>query len=340
MEVATNPGGTSSGPATVDAVTVHKGGQAIGAGPVATRLLQHNFNINALRTNTVLNRDEWKLFDDRVVQVARERLIIVADLVARGLVYNLRNALGVMQLEWALDGDIEAAEITMSGLPGAARDTWEHGYESMPIPIVHKEFQYNLRQLVAARNHGRDLDSTHGDLAARKVAEKIEEMVFVGANVSMNNGRIWGLTTHPNRNTGSMTVAWATATGEQIVGDVLAAIGVLIADFQQGPWIMYVPLAATPRLANDYKANSDDTIQERIMKIEGIAAIRPTTKITSGFLLVQLTSDTVQMVNGFGPTMVEWETKGGFELNFKIMAIMVPRIRADRLGQSGIAHYS
>lgn len=326
--------------AQVDAVQFQPGGSAIGAGPVAQRLMANNFNINALRTQSVLNRDEWKLFDNQVVQVARERLIIVQDLVSRGLVYNLRNALGVMQLEWATDGDIEPAEITMSGLPQASKDTWEHGYVSMPIPIIHKEFQYNLRQLMAARNNGRDLDATHGDLAARKVAEKIEEMVFVGANVSMNNGRIWGLTTHPNRNTGSMTAAWAVATGEQIVGDVLAAVQKEIDDFQQGPWIMYVPLTATARLANDYKANSDRTIRERIMEIEGIAAIRPTTKISAGFLLVQLSSDTVQMINGFGPTMVEWETKGGFELNFKIMAIMVPRIRADRLGNSGIAHYS
>jgi len=331
---------SQAAPAQVDAVQFQKGGSAIGAGPVAQRLMANKFNINALRTLSVLDRDEWKLFDNRVVQIARERLIIVNDLVQRGLVYNLRNALGVMQLEWATDGDIEPAEITMSGLNQAAKDTWEHGYVSMPIPIVHKEFQYNLRQLMAARNHGRDLDGTHGDLAARKVAEKIEEMVFVGANVSMNNGRIWGLTTHPNRNTGSMTAAWASATGEQIVGDVLAAVQKEINDFQQGPWIMYVPLTATTRLANDYKANSDDTIMERIMKIDGIAAIRPTTKISAGFLLVQLSSDTVEMVNGFGPTMVEWETKGGFELNFKIMSIMVPRIRADRLGQSGIAHYS
>jgi uncharacterized linocin/CFP29 family protein len=330
----------SASPASVDSVRINQDGSALAAGPVAQRLMANNWNINSLRTQTVLQRDEWKLFDDRVVQVAREKLVIVTDIIARGLVYNLRNALGVMQLEWATDGDIEPAEITMSGLPQAAKDTWEHGYVSMPIPIIHKEFQYNLRQLIAARNNGRDLDATHGDLAARKVAEKIEEMVFVGANVSMNNGRIWGLTTHPNRNVGTMTAPWATATGEQIVGDVLAAVQKLIDDFQSGPWILYVPLSATAKLSNDYKTDSDKTILERIMAIEGISDVRPTTKIVAGFLLVQLSSDTIEMVNGFGPTMVEWETKGGFELNFKIMSIMVPRVRADRLGQSGIAHYA
>lgn len=330
---------STPGPATLDAVSFSANG-AIGAGPVAQRLMASNFNVNALRTQTVLNRDEWKFFDDKVVMVAREKLVIVNDLIQRGLTYNLKNALGVMQLEWALDGDIDPAEITMSGLPQASKDTWEHGYASMPIPIIHKEFTYNLRQLMAARNNGRELDTMHGELASRKVAEKIEEMVFIGANVSMNNGRIWGLATEPNRNVGTMTASWATASGEQIVTDLLTAIGVETADFQSGPWVLYVPLTATAKLGNDYKANSDKSIWGRIMEIQGIVEIRPTSKVTSGFLLVQLTSDVIQMVNGMGPTMVEWESKGGFELNFKILAIMVPRVRSDRLGNSGIVHFS
>jgi uncharacterized linocin/CFP29 family protein len=340
-EVATH---SAPGPAQIDAVRVLDGsGGALSAGPVAQKLLQSNFNVNSLRTQTVLNRDEWVAFDTKVVQVAREKLVIVNDIIQRGLVYNLRNALGVMQLEWALDGDVDPAEITMSGLTQASKDTWEHGYASMPIPIIHKEFTYNLRQLVAARNNGRELDTTHGELASRKVSEKIEEMLFVGANVSMNNGRIYGLTTHPDRNTGSMTAAWASATGLQIVGDVLAGIQLAVNDFMTGPWILYVPLIASSKLDNDYQtgAGSDGrTIRERLMAIDGIVQIRTTTKLTAGFLLVQMTSDTVQMVNGMGPTMVEWETKGGFELNFKILSIMVPRIRSDRLTHSGIVHFS
>jgi len=37
-------------------------------------------------------------------------------------------------------------------------------------------------------------------------------------------------------------------------------------------------------------------------------------------------------------TTVQWESQGGMRLNFKVMAIQVPQLRADYSSQSGIAH--
>jgi hypothetical protein len=37
-------------------------------------------------------------------------------------------------------------------------------------------------------------------------------------------------------------------------------------------------------------------------------------------------------------TTVQWEEQGGLLLNFKIMAIMVPQLRADHNGNTGIVH--
>ncbi|MFV2014001.1 MAG: hypothetical protein ACC656_01110, partial [Candidatus Heimdallarchaeota archaeon] len=60
----------------------------------------------------------------------------------------------------------------------------------------------------------------------------------------------------------------------------------------------------------------------------------------TNIIMVQLTSDTVDMINGMQPTPVQWESNGGFTVNFKVMAIMIPRIKSDAKGQCGIAHYS
>ena len=62
-------------------------------GPVANRLLQAGMNVNTLRTNTTLRKDEWKEIDDTVVQISRQRLVGVGDLISRGLNYPLKNAL-------------------------------------------------------------------------------------------------------------------------------------------------------------------------------------------------------------------------------------------------------
>ena len=64
------------------------------SGSAAQRLMQSGFNVNALRTNDTLRKDEWELFDETVVEVARERLVGVGDLIERNLRLDVANPLG------------------------------------------------------------------------------------------------------------------------------------------------------------------------------------------------------------------------------------------------------
>ena len=57
-------------------------------------------------------------------------------------------------------------------------------------------------------------------------------------------------------------------------------------------------------------------------------------------VLVQLQSDTVRIVNGMGVKVVQWDVDGGMAVNFKVMAIIVPQLRADQSGRCGIIHGS
>ena len=54
--------------------------------------------------------------------------------------------------------------------------------------------------------------------------------------------------------------------------------------------------------------------------------------------IVQMTSDVARAVVGMDITTVQWESKGGMQLNFKVMCINVPQIRADFYGNCGILH--
>lgn len=334
--------------ASIDTLSFNGAGGLSGGGSVAQRLLANaaqnggNMSVNALRTNGVLLRDEWKAFDRQVVDITRERLVATGDLIQRGLVYNLPDALGAMTLEWEkLTDDLADAEATMSGLTEATKDQLNYGMEAMPIPIIHKEFTYNLRQVMAARRNGRALDMVHAQLATRKVAERIEGILFNGLSIATNVGQIYGLTNHPQRNTGSVTASWATATGEQIVNDVIKMIGVMEQKRQPGPYGIYIPLTIGSRLGEDYKANSDKTILQRIMEISGVEFVQTSERITgTTIVMVALRSDVVEMIDGLQPTMIEWDSKGGFELNFKIIAIMLPRVRSSGDGKNGIVIFS
>jgi hypothetical protein len=46
------------------------------------------------------------------------------------------------------------------------------------------------------------------------------------------------------------------------------------------------------------------------------------------------------MATGLQPTTVQWDSHGGMVMNFKVLAIMVPRIKTDSASQSGVAHFS
>lgn len=308
---------------------------------VAQKLLSSGFNVNALRTNDTLRKDEWKLYDKEIVQIAKARLIGVSDLVSRGLTMKLNNALGVTRVEWETDTDMTPANVSMSGIQRAQDDRVEFSLTGIPVPIIHKDFTLNIRHLEASRRSGQPLDTTMAGKAGRVVAEKIEDMLWNGYAGLGSNNTIYGYTNAANRNTGSVTATWVTTTGANILADTLAMIQKAQDDHMYGPYMLYVPIAVMTNLGNDFKTNSDRSILERIKAVEGIADVRATANLTgTNILLVQLTSDVIQMIDGIQPTMVQWDSHGGMVTNFKVLSIMLPRVRNDSEGQSGIVHYS
>ena len=136
-----------------------------------------------------------------------------------------------------------------------------------------------------------------------------------------------------------MTVDWATATGAQILADVLAMKQAAIDAKYFGPYVIYIPTNFETPIDNDFKAASDKTIRQRILEVASIADVRVADKLTdSNIIMVQMTSDVVRMVQGMGITPVEWTTEGGMVFQYKIMTIQVPQLRADQDDNCGIVH--
>lgn len=328
--------------AEVSTLTRTKGGNIQGSGMVAQRLLQSGFNINALRTNDVLRKDEWKLYDTALVEVARKRLVGVQDLISMGLTKSLPNALGITRVEWETATEMTPADVSMSGIMQSQNDRIEFDLTGIPVPIIHKDFNINLRALEASRRTGMPLDTMQVERATRQVVEKIESMLFLGYTGLGSNNTIYGYTNATNRNTVTSTNShdWDTdSTGEEMVTDILAMQAKMVEDNFYGPYGIYVTTAAYTRMGADFKSNSDRTILERLLAIPGISFIKPSKDVPAKQqIMVQFDRDVVDMLIGFQPTLVEWESHGGFVQNFKVMAIMLPRVRNDAELQSGIVH--
>ncbi len=314
--------------------------RSAGGSTVAQRLLQANMNVNALRTNGTLRKDEWKEFDEAILKAAQQRMQGVADLKSRNLVHRIGNGLGTTVFEYEDVSDMRGAEVTMDGVSRVKNDQVIFDLKNLPLPLIHKDFQIGVRKLNASRTRGESLDTTQAEISAAKCAELSEQILFNGYNsFTFGGGIIYGYTDVPTRNTVEMAKKWTVATGEEIVADVIAMKQAAIDARHYGPYVIYIPTAYETVIDDDYKANSDRTLRERIKAITGIEDIKVADHLAvDNVLLVEMQKETVRMVEGLPITNVEWQSEGNMMFHFKVMMIEVPQIRADQYGRSGIVH--
>ena len=295
---------------------------------------------SGLSVAALLREDEWERFDRTVQNTYRDELVAFSDLASRGLTFGLGNAMGTTELKWEDRDDVGPASRSMYAGTQPNEDLPNFTTRRLPIPIISHGFHLDLRSLTAGRNEGENIDVTAAETSTRAVAESTDDL-FVNGGFSNAGIDVFGYTTHPVRNTGTLTAAWSGATGEQIVGDVIAMVDAAFQDNMPGPFVLYIPFNYASALNGDFKANSDKTIRQRILEIEGVSAIRITRRLASTqVVLVSMRRDVVDAVVGFEPTLVQWETMGGMVVHFKVMSILVPRVKQDAEGRSGIVHFS
>lgn len=340
-------------------------GQA--TGDVATTLMMNNFDVNALRpwigkdnrtyvavqnaagklvaqptanATATLRKDDWIVLDQAIVKAAKERLKAVADLRSAGLTFNIPNGMAKTVLQTETQSDITPAIISMDGMRESETDRPVFELNNLPLPIIHKDFSFSARQVMTSRDGGSPLDTTTAELAGRRVAEEAEKLLLgTASSYAYGGGTIYGYTNFPSRLTKVMT-APTGSNGSVTISEILGMRQQSQDAFHYGPWRLYCSPNWDQYLDTDYStAKGDNTLRQRIENINGITSVS-TLDYLSGFtmILVQQTSDVVREVTGMDVTTVQWQSQGGMMLHYKVMAIMVPQLRADQNGNTGIVH--
>jgi len=311
-------------------------------------MIPTNYATRPINTNATLRRDEWKQLDDAILEVSRQRLGGVQDLIDKGLIFTLGNAMGTTVFEWHDVSDAMEASLTMDGVTRGMGDRPEYQHNYLPIPIIHVDFEINARVLASSRSLGNPLDTTSMERATRRILEMQESMLFTnttyGFGTTDTRGRnsIYSYVNHPDRNQVALAINWnaAAATGALIVADVLAIKQASLNNLHFGPWMLYIPTAYETVIDGDYDVTTPGTtIRERILKIAGISGIKVIDFLpANNVLLVQMTSDVVRLIRGMGIQAVQWQTEGKFITKYKVLTIQVPQIRSDQAGKCGIVH--
>jgi uncharacterized linocin/CFP29 family protein len=294
--------------------------------------------------NATLLRLEWTLLDEVVVRAALPRLRAVADVRGRGLQMTIPNGMAKTILDTQAQSDISPASISMDGLADSVGDRPIYNLNHLPLPIIHKDFGYPARQIAVSRNGNMPLDLSTAELAARRVAEGAEQLMLGVVNpYSFEGGVIWGLTNFPSRITKTLNSPLLSAwTARTTLLDVLSMRLLSQQHLHYGPYVLYVSLSWDAYLDDDLSIYKGDlTLRDRLRRIEGIEDV-VTVDYLNGYdmVLVQMSTDVVREVVGMDITTVQWETHGGMALNFKVMCILIPQLRADFNGNTGIVHGS
>lgn len=298
------------------------------------------------------------IIDRAVVQVGLQRLTLAADIIAAGLTYPLSDPLSVTQLEWMTINKIGAAQRTMSPSARGENKIPIVLPTRLPIYLTTDNFEIDIRTLKMSQRVGTPLDDNIVKQCTRAVNEAIEDSVINGATTLDGQNLVDagysapGILNESHVKTQTLTAsAWsqAHAVGSTVFGEVMSMISKLQAGGKFGPYRLYVPTSIGNALAADYNATNNAqglTIAGRLLLIDGLQAIRVadlmpqgtavTDPIGAKVALVQMTSDVIDIVMGQPPTAIPWTSLDGFTIYNIIMAIMVPRVKYDANGNSGI----
>jgi hypothetical protein len=304
---------------------------------------------------TSLTKEAWIQLDTAVVKATRKRLKAWNDLRSRSRVSGF-DAMGKTTYEYQATDDPGEAVKDMDGLTDGRRDRPNIILKSVPLPITHSDFSFSMREIAIARNSRVPLNSTMAEAAGRRVAEMIEKTLIgietgitfgtqtTGYGTHTGTSTEYGYTNFPYRVTKTDLHSLSASSPEQLIEDLIEMRETMYANGFYGPFMVYTSTGYDRYLDDDYfrtgGTSAVRTLRERALEIEGIEDIQRLDYLTSGFqiVMIQMDAETVQAIDGMDVTTVMWETRGGMQVNFKVLAIQVPLLKSPYNGVSGIQH--
>lgn len=356
-------------------------GRAVG-GDVASTLLQHKMDYNVLRpynrpqpngepgynyidivrngadgkpkrqsivTNApaALRFQDWRLIDEAIVKVSIPRMNALGMIQGAGLSVNVPG-MGVTVFSYEDQSNISAATISMSPSRQSEEDRPVYNIYNLPLPIIHKDFSFDIRELEASRRGNSPLDLSTAELAGTRVAEAAEDLLLgTLPTYAYGGGSVYGLTNWTSRLTKVLTSPAAGGwTPAVTVTEVLAMIAQAQAVYQFGPYFLWYSPNWQPYMNGDYSsAKGDNTLLQRLSAIKGLSVeqVDRLAMVTGNpytMLLIQKSGSTIRIVSGMEITTMQWNSLDGFRVHFKVMAMKTPQLRTDQNGNSGVVHGS
>lgn len=327
---------------------------------VADLVMNHGVT-KLVHNATVLSKEQWVTLSSVVRTAYRKRLRAWSDLMATSS-YGGFDGMSTMMLEYQTMSDPGEAVVDFDAMTEGRNDQPLFKLEGLPLPITHCDFWFPERLLAISRRQGTPLNVRMAEAAGRRCAEMVEQTLIgtitgptLGSSAAGSAGipygrtpSVYGLLNHPDRiikndMTAPTTVGWKPET---TVHEILEALELLRDNNFYGDYMVYTSRDWDTYLDGDYYALAtsgmtapSQTLRQRIRQIDEVRDIRRLDFLSNTFtmIIVQMTPDVIQAVNGMDITTLQWPSMGGMRVNFKVMTIQVPLITPDYDGNTGIA---
>ncbi len=289
-------------------------------------------NLQDLRTNASLQKDEWEQIDEEAVRISQKVRTVMSDIMDAGLSVD---AGGLGTLEWtydALEGFDTEAAIDAEVVTAKQNDDVVYHPITTPIPMIGQTFELNARRLEASRTNGRALDTTGVAECARLVNNKAEDLIVNGTSQNFNGNSIEGFTNHSDKLSVTLDNDWVSSgeinSSATPKSDVLEMVDALYQKGLTGPYHLYYPLHYDQVMRDDYKSESERTFRERLLDIEGVENLSGTAALADNtVVLVQMDSSTIELAMAEDITNIEWSREGGMVTEYMTMMAFAPIVK-------------
>lgn len=295
--------------------------------------LHENIKFDDLVKNSVVTndnfvpRDIYEYLNPVIREASEETQRVLGPMGSLGLLTSRPGGLGVKKVTDEREGLLDEAGFNMEVQPQQDNNRLGYDEQSAAVPVASIDFSIGVRDMESFQ----DVATRHTMKATRKILKLKESAIFNGApNIKHDGATVYGLRTFPDRNTALLTGSWNSLTGDQVLADVQAGIEVLTNKDKEGPYVLLIPVQYRKKLQEDFKANGDKILSQRITELDDVSAIIWTKRLADDeIVLMQAATNVFEIVDTVGITVVPWQVHPGL-LHFKVMSAFTIFPKSDK----------
>ena len=297
-----------------------------------------------MRMNAALPNDSWVSMDDTIIQTRDRTLTVLSDIRGAGL--ETPASIFDKDVVWSRVDHQGEARIAMDPETRVEESTVGYDQTGAPLPVVMDDFHIGMRDRPSPDAPLQiNLDTTGTGVASRHVAEKLEQLTIGGWEQTWGGDgySLYGLTTHPDVNTGTLGDWIADPT--LVRDDVRAMINAIKDDEyypgNTGYWL-YVSRDYDNALDEvDPDGTGDQTVRQRVEQLSGVSRVQPSDYLPDGTaVMFKPIQEVIDIAVAEEMQVLQWESLSGLSDHFRVLAAMTPRVKSTMSGQSGIAYFA